>query len=91
MKYHKYNPKTLLYIESIEAEEQPENSVAGDLPDETEHYTLARVGEAWVSVLRPEYEIVDNKIQKKEAEVMSQQPVVSQEQEIQELEPQQEE
>jgi hypothetical protein len=91
MKYHVYDPNTLLYIESIETEEQPENSVAGDLPDETEHYTLARVGEAWVSVLRPEYEIVDNKIQKKEAEILSQQPAVSQEQEMQELEPQQEE
>ena len=66
MKYHKYDPETLLYVESIETEEQPENSVVGDLPDETEHYTLARIGDTWVSVLRPEYEIVDSKIQKKQ-------------------------
>jgi hypothetical protein len=66
MKYHKYNPDTLLFVESVEFEEQPEHSVAGDLPDQTEHYTLARIDNAWVSVLRPEFEIVDNQIQKKE-------------------------
>jgi len=66
MKYHKYDLDTLLFVESVESEEQPEHSVAGDLPDQTEHYTLARIDDPWVSVLRPEFEIVDNQIQKKE-------------------------
>lgn len=64
MLYHKYDPQTLLYVESIEAEEQPEHSVAGALPDQTEHYTLAFADGQWVSVLRPEFEIVDSQIRK---------------------------
>jgi hypothetical protein len=68
MLYHKYDPETLLYVESIEADEQPEHSVAGFLPDQTDHYTVAFVDDQWVSVLRPELEIVDNKIQSKVAE-----------------------
>ena len=68
MLYHKYDPETLLYVESVETEEQPENSVAGNLPDQTDHYTIAYIEESWVSVLRPELEIVDNKIQSKAVE-----------------------
>lgn len=68
MLYHKYDPETLLYVESVEADEQPEHSVAGALPDQTDHYTVAFVDDQWVSVLRPELEIVDNKIQSKVAE-----------------------
>ena len=68
MLYHKYDPDNLLYVESIEADEQPEYSVAGSLPDQTDHYTVAFVDDQWVSVLRPELEIVDNKIQSKVAE-----------------------
>lgn len=64
MLYHKYDPQTLLYVESIEAEEQPEHSVDGALPDQTEHYTLAFADGQWVSVLRPEFEIVDSQIRK---------------------------
>lgn len=64
MLYHKYDPQTLLYAESIEAEEQPEHSVDGVLPDQTEHYTLAFADGQWVSVLRPEFEIVDSQIRK---------------------------
>jgi len=77
MLYHKYDPTTLLYVESIESEEQPEHSVAGNLPDQTEHYTLAHADGSWVSVLRPEYEIVDNQIRKiaKEEPVAIEQPV----------------
>lgn len=58
MLYHKYDPQTLLYVESVEAKEQPDNSVAGVLPDQTEHYTLAFINGQWASVLRPEIEIV---------------------------------
>lgn len=65
MLYHKYNSQTLLYVESIETEEQPEHSVAGALPDQTEHYTLAFTDGQWVSVLRPEFEILNNIIKEK--------------------------
>lgn len=68
MLYHKYDPNTLLYIESVESDEQPENSVSGKLPDQTEHYTLAFTEDSWVSVLRPELEIVNGKIQEKASE-----------------------
>lgn len=62
MQYHKYDPVTRLYLESVEADEAPENSVPGPLPEQTTHYTLAYKGEAWVSVLRPEFEIVNNEV-----------------------------
>jgi hypothetical protein len=65
MKYHKYDPVTKLYVETVDAILKPKNSVAGNLPDQTEHYTLAYMGDKWVSVLRPEFEIVDDTIQKK--------------------------
>jgi hypothetical protein len=78
MLYHKYDPQTLLYVESVEADKQPEHSIGGDLPDQTEHYTLAHIDGAWVSVLRPEFEIIDNTIQKKPSaeEPVSPSPVV---------------
>ena len=59
MLFHKFDPVTKLYTESVEADEQPENSVGGMLPDQTQFYTLAMEGDKWVSVVRPEYEIVD--------------------------------
>lgn len=59
MLFHKFDPETKLYTKSVEAEEQPENSVGGMLPDETEFYTLAIEGDKWISVVRPGYEIVD--------------------------------
>lgn len=62
MQYHKYDPVTLLYTETIEAEEQPENSVSGHLPEETEHYKLAFIDGQWSSVLNPKYQIIDNEI-----------------------------
>lgn len=66
MKFHKFDAETKIYIDTIEAEEQPENSVPGDLPDITEHYTVAFLDGQWVSVLKPEYEILDNKIELKQ-------------------------
>ena len=62
MKYHKYDPETLLYTESVECETQPGNSVPGPLPEQTEHYTIAFKNDRWMSVLRPGLEIVDNQI-----------------------------
>lgn len=52
MIFHKYDPETLLFIESVESKIQPENSVAGRLPDQTELYTLAYIDGEWVSVFR---------------------------------------
>lgn len=69
MIYHKFDADSKIYIESIESEEQPENSVSGVLPDTTEHYTIAFINNEWLSVLRPELQIIDNKIVKIE-EVM---------------------
>jgi len=62
MKFHKYDPNTFLFIETVESEEQPQNAVQGELPDQTEHYTLAHIDGEWVSVLRPEFEVVGNDI-----------------------------
>jgi len=64
MLYHKYDPVTFLYLDSVETNEQPENSVSGRLPDQTQYYTLKYVNNEWVSSLRPEYVIVDNQIKK---------------------------
>ena len=66
MLYHRFDAETKIYLDTIEAEEQPENSVSGVLPDITEHYTVAFIGDEWVSVLKPEYEILDNKIELKQ-------------------------
>ena len=63
MLYHKFDPKTKIYIESVEADQQPENSVMGILPDITDQYTVAFIDDQWVSVLKPELEIVENKIE----------------------------
>jgi hypothetical protein len=52
MTFHKYDPDTRLYIESVEAEEQPSNSVEGYLPEMTDLYTLAFIENEWVSVLK---------------------------------------
>lgn len=65
MKYHKYDPLTLLYTETVDSDKRPENSVGGILPDQTEYYTLSYQVKEWVSVIRPEYEVIDNKIVKK--------------------------
>jgi hypothetical protein len=66
MLYHKYDPNSKIYTESVELEQQPEDSVLGNLPEITEQYTVAFLNGEWVSVLKPELEIVDNKIQKKQ-------------------------
>lgn len=68
MLYHKFDADTKIYLETVEADEQPENSVAGELPDITEHYTVAFMDDQWFSVLKPELEIVENKIQRKQQE-----------------------
>lgn len=62
MKYHKYNPQTFLYETTIEADSPPANSTTGNLPEETEFYTIAFIDKQWVSVLRPTFKIVDNEI-----------------------------
>lgn len=69
MLYHKFDAETKIYIESVQAEERPENSVSGALPDITEHYTVAFIDEQWVSVLKPELEIIDNNIEFKKPEI----------------------
>ena len=52
MIFHKYDANTKLYVESVEAEEQPDNSVAGFLPEMTDFYTLAFIENEWVSILK---------------------------------------
>jgi|688.fasta_scaffold1165426_2 hypothetical protein len=52
MTFHKYDIDTKLYIESVETEEQPENSVSGILPEMTDLYALAFIENEWVSVLK---------------------------------------
>ena len=68
MLYHKFDSETKIYIESVEMEDQPESSTDKKLPEITEQYTVAFVNEEWISVLKPELEIVDNKIQSKQEE-----------------------
>jgi hypothetical protein len=75
MKFHKYDPQTFLYVETVEAEQQPEHSVEGYLPGETEYYTIAFLDGVWVSVLRPEFEIIDNQIVEIVVEPVDQQTV----------------
>lgn len=70
MIYHKFDADSKIYIESVESEEQPENSVSGDLPDITEHYTIAFINNEWFSVLRPELQIIDGKIIKIEEPII---------------------
>jgi hypothetical protein len=62
MNYHKYDPNTGIYIESVESETPLDNAVTGYLPELTEFYTVAYLEGAWVSVLRPEFSIIENKI-----------------------------
>lgn len=62
MLFHKFDPVTKIYVESVEAELQPEHSTDKTLPEITEQYTIAFIDDAWVSVLKPELEIVDNEI-----------------------------
>jgi hypothetical protein len=68
MLYHRFDAETKIYLDTIEAEEQPENSVSGSLPDITEHYTVAFIDDQWASVLKPDFEIIDNKIELKQQE-----------------------
>lgn len=56
MKYHIYDPVTFIYVETVEADNPPSNSVGGDLPDLTEFYTVAYIDNTWVSTIRPQYE-----------------------------------
>lgn len=66
MLFHKFDAETKIFTESVELEEQPEHSTNKSLPDITTHYTVAFIDNEWVSVLKPEFEIVDNKIELKE-------------------------
>ena len=70
MLYHKFDSETKIYIESVETEEQPESSTDKKLPEITEQYTVAFIEEEWISVLKPELEIVDNKIQAVQEQVV---------------------
>ena len=62
MLFHKFDSSSKIYTESVEAESQPENSTDKALPEITEHYTVAFLDEEWVSVLKPELQIIDNEI-----------------------------
>jgi hypothetical protein len=87
MLYHRFDADSKIYIESIESEEQLENSTDRKLPDITEHYTVAFIDGEWLSVLKPELEIINNKIEVKQlAEEVVQEEVVQEEvvQEVQE-------
>lgn len=62
MLFHKFDPITKIYTESVEAELQPEHSTDKALPEITEHYTVAFIDGEFVSVLKPELQIIDNEI-----------------------------
>ena len=65
MKYHIYDPQSYLYVETVESENQPANSVDGSIPEITEYYTIAFIDNQWVSVVNPKYEIIDNQFVEK--------------------------
>ena len=67
MKFHKYDSVNFLYIETLESEYQPENSVTGYLPEITEYYSIAYMDGEWVSVVNPKYEIINDQFVKKES------------------------
>lgn len=62
MLFHKYDSISKIYLETIDVEIEPENSVSGILPELTEYYTVAYIDGTWVSVLRPELDIIDSQI-----------------------------
>lgn len=62
MLFHKFDPISKIHTESIESDSQPENSTDKHLPEITEHYTVAFIDDEWVSVLKPELQIIDNEI-----------------------------
>lgn len=62
MLFHKFDLETNLYVESVELESQPENSTDTPLPEMTEHYTIALIEGSMVSVLKPEFEVINNEI-----------------------------
>lgn len=68
MLFHKFDPISKIHTESIESDLQPDNSTDKTLPEITEQYTVAFIDDEWLSVLRPEFEIVDNKIELKNNE-----------------------
>jgi hypothetical protein len=72
MLFHKIDPITKIYIESVEAEVQPEHSTDKDLPEITEHYTVAFIDGEFVSVLKPDLQIIDNEIKKIQTEEIPQ-------------------
>ncbi len=84
MLYHKFDADSKIYIESIESEEQLENSTDKKLPDITEHYTVAFIDGEWLSVLKPELEIINNKIEVKQLAVQEEVVQAVQEEAIQE-------
>lgn len=68
MVFHKFDPLTKLFIESIEAATQPENAIAGRLPEMTTEYTCALIDGEIVSVLRPKVSPSEMSEQEKAAE-----------------------
>lgn len=68
MMYHKFDPETKIYTESVESDSQPEHSTIKVLPEITEYYTVAFIENKWVSVLKPEFEIIANEIKLKNNE-----------------------
>lgn len=64
MLFHKFDPITKIYTESVEADIQPEHSTDKALPEITKHYTVAFIDDVWISVLKPELQIIDNEIVK---------------------------
>lgn len=62
MLFHKFDPISKIHTESIESDSQPEHSTDKHLPEITEHYTVAFIDGEWVSVLKPELEIINNEI-----------------------------
>ena len=62
MLIHNYDPITKLYLSSQELETLPESATAQPLPEMTEDYTLAFIDGVWVTVLRPNRQIVNNQI-----------------------------
>lgn len=62
MLIHHIDPITKIYTHSEELEVEVENSTSLELPKITEHYTVALIDGEWVSVLKPDRQVIDNEI-----------------------------
>jgi hypothetical protein len=62
MLIHHVDPITKIYTHSEELEAEVENSTSLQLPEITEHYTVALIDGEFVSVLKPDRQVINNEI-----------------------------